>query len=135
MRKLLVLLLLCLSSLSARAFILDEDIFSHQPIDPLAPRDEWGVLHEGKSLNSTDLARRYPYRVAYYFKAGEQLVVQPAYVGAIQRDLKRLGYYCGPIDGFFSPELSEAIARMQKNYSLCVTGTFNDQVRRALRLP
>ena len=67
--------------------------------------------------------------------APEQLIVQPAYVGGLQRDLRRLGYYCGPIDGVFSDEVSEAIARLQKNYSMRVTGTLTDPVRRALHLP
>ena len=63
-------------------------------------------------------------------------MVQPAYVGALQRDLKRLGYYCGPIDGVFSDEVSDAIARLQKNYSMRVTGDAEPiQVRRALHLP
>ena len=37
-------------------------------------------------------------------------MADPAYVGALQRDLKRLGYYCGRIDGVFSDEVSFAIA-------------------------
>ncbi|PYK69446.1 MAG: hypothetical protein DME45_02145 [Verrucomicrobia bacterium] len=59
----------------------------------------------------------------------------PAYVAALQRDLKRLGYYCGRIDGIFSDEVSFAIARLQKNYSMRVTGELNEPVRRALHLP
>ena len=78
-----------------------------------------------------DITRRW----VYYFKANEQLMVQPAYVGALQRDLRRLGYYCGPIDGVFSDEVSDAIARLQKNHSMRVTGTLTDPVRRALHLP
>ena len=62
-------------------------------------------------------------------------MVDPAYVGALQRDLRRLGYYCGPIDGVFSDDVSDAIARLQKNYSLRVNGTLSDPVRRALHLP
>ena len=61
--------------------------------------------------------------------------MQPGYVGAMQAALRRLGYYCGPIDGIFSPEVADAIARLQKNYSLRVTGTFTDSVRWALHLP
>jgi peptidoglycan hydrolase-like protein with peptidoglycan-binding domain len=49
--------------------------------------------------------------------------------------LRRLGYYCGPIDGVFSGEVSDAIARLQKNYSMRVTGTLTIPVRRALHLP
>jgi peptidoglycan hydrolase-like protein with peptidoglycan-binding domain len=61
--------------------------------------------------------------------------VQPAYVSALQRDLRRLGYYCGPIDGVFSDDVGDAIARLQKNYSMRVTGTLTDPLRRALHLP
>ena len=103
--------------------------------DPLAQRDEWGLLHQGRRVNSTDFAPRYQWRFDYYFKAPEQLIVQPGYVGAMQTALRRLGYYCGPIDGVFSPEVANAIGRLQKNYSLRVTGTFTDPVRWALYLP
>jgi peptidoglycan hydrolase-like protein with peptidoglycan-binding domain len=61
--------------------------------------------------------------------------VQPAYVGSMQTALRRRGYYRGPIDGIFSPEVADAIARLQKNYSLRVTGTLTDSVRRALHMP
>lgn len=114
---------------------LDEDIIARRPADPLAPHDEYGMLHQGKALNPTDFAPRYHWRWVYYLKAPEQLITQPAYVGAVQRDLHRLGYYCGPIDGFWSPDVSEAVAKLQKNYSMRVTGTLTDGVRRALRLP
>jgi peptidoglycan hydrolase-like protein with peptidoglycan-binding domain len=68
-------------------------------------------------------------------ESGRELIGRPAYVGALQRDLRRLGYYCGPIDGVFSGEVSDAIARLQKNYSMRVTGTLSIPVRRALHLP
>src|SRR5881394_4430089 len=113
--------------------VLEYDIF--RSVDPLAQRDEWGLLHQGRTVNSTDFAPRYRWRFDYYFKAPEQLIVQPVYVGAMQTALRRLGYYCGPIDGVFSPEVGSAIARLQKNYSMRVTGTFTDSVRWALHLP
>jgi Putative peptidoglycan binding domain len=103
--------------------------------DPLAQHDEWGRLHQGKDVNATDFAPRYKWRWIYYFKANEQLVLQPAYVGSMQTALRRLGYYCGPINGVFTPEVSDAIARLQKNYSMRVTGTLTYPVRRALHLP
>jgi hypothetical protein len=86
-------------------------------------------------LNPTDLAPRHSTRIAYYFQSGEQLVHDPAYVGALQIALRNNGYYCGPIDGIFSPQVSYAIARMQRNYALQVTGTLTVGVRRALHLP
>ncbi len=135
--KVLAIALLSLFFLGGEghAFILDEEIFSHRSLDPLAARDDQWPLHQMPGVNATDFAPRYRYRFIYYFKAPEQLVVQPSYVGALQRDLKRLGYYCGPIDGIFSAEVSDAIAHMQKNYSMRVTGTLTDAVRRALYLP
>ena len=103
--------------------------------DPLAARDEFGRLHQERWLNPTDLEPRYCRRDHYYYISGKTLMHDPAYVGALQRDLIRLGYYCGPIDGVFSPALSDAIARMQKHYSMTVTGTLTVYVRRALHLP
>jgi Putative peptidoglycan binding domain len=120
---------------TAQAFILEEEMFSTRSTDSLAQRDEYGLLHQGKDPNPTDWDTRNHCRFVYYFKASEQLVTEPAYVGALQRDLHRLGYYCGPIDGVFTPEISEAIARLQKNYSMRVTGTLTVPVRRALHLP
>ncbi len=85
--------------------------------------------------NATDFEPRYHWRPLYYLESGQELIAQPAYVGALQRDLRRLGYYCGAINGVFSPDVSEAIARLQKNYSMRVTGRLTIPVRRALRLP
>jgi peptidoglycan hydrolase-like protein with peptidoglycan-binding domain len=53
----------------------------------------------------------------------------------MQTTLRRMGYYCGPIDGVFTAEVADAIARLQKNSSMRVTGTLTDPVRRALHLP
>ena len=103
--------------------------------DPLAPRDEHGLLYQAPALNRTDFDRRRDFRAMYYFQSGTSLISDPAYVGALQRDLRRLGYYCGQINGIFSPDVSDAIARMQKNYSMTVTGTLTVPVRRALHLP
>ena len=111
-----------------------DDPFLHFS-DTLAPRDEWGLLHQMPAPNATDFEPRYHWRPLYYLESGQELIAQPAYVGALERDLRRLGYYGGGIDGIFSPEVSDAIARLQKNYSLRVTGTLTIPVRRALHLP
>jgi hypothetical protein len=103
--------------------------------DSLAPRDEWGLSHQMPHGNETDLAPRYHWRPLYWLEGGNDLVRQTAYVAALQRDLIRTGYYCGPIDGVFSAEVSDAIARLQKNCSMRVTGTLTSPVRRALHLP
>ena len=133
-----VLLIVTFSAVVARADI--NEIFFDQPFfhhtDTLASRDDWGLLHQSRTtLYETDFASRYSPRAAYYGMSGRQLITQPAYVGALQRDLSRLGYYCGPIDGVFSDEVSEAIASLQKNYSQRVTGTLTIPVRRVLHLP
>jgi hypothetical protein len=103
--------------------------------DPLAARDEYGLLHQTPSVNPTDLAPRHSLRLSYYFESGEKLAADPAYVGALQTALYSYGYYCGPIDGVFSNRVADAIARLQKNCSLHVTGTITGGVRRALHLP
>jgi hypothetical protein len=136
MKRIVLALILCLGATIAQADeydIVDYGIF--RSTDPLAQRDEWGLVHQGKVVNATDFASRYRWRFCYYFKAPEQLIVQPAYVGSMQTALHRLGYYCGPIDGIFTPEVGDAIAHLQKNYSMRVTGTLTDPVRRALHLP
>ena len=131
----IVFIALFLACNGARGFILDEETFSFPSTDSLAPRDGHGLLHQMPTVRATDFAPRYHPRWVYYFKANEQLMVQPAYVAALQRDLRRLGYYCGPIDGVFSDEVGDAIARLQKNHSMRVSGTLTDPVRRALHLP
>ena len=113
--------------------IVDYGIF--RSTDPLAQRDEWGTTHQTPHVNATDFAPRYAWRWEYYFKARQQLLLDPAYVGSLQTALRRLGYYCGPVDGVFTPEVSYAIARLQKNYSMRVTGNLDIPVRRALYMP
>ncbi len=132
-------LALILGSLAATIAHGDEfDVLSHdifRPTDPLAQRDEYGLVHQGPHVNATDFAPRYHWRWVYYFKAPEQLILDPAYVGSMQTALRRLGYYCGPVDGVYTPVVADAIARLQKNYSMQVTGTLTDAVRRALHMP
>ncbi len=103
--------------------------------DPLAARDEDGLLHQSAFVERTDLAPRYTSRFEYYFISGKTLATDPAFVGALQDSLFRHGYYCGPIDGVFSAGVSAAVARLQKNSSQTVTGTVTVGVRRVLHLP
>lgn len=135
--KRIVLLLtgMLLACSGVRGFIIDEEIFSRFSVDSLAPRDEYDLLHQMPRVRATDYAYRDSRRWVYHFKTNEQLMADPAYVAALQRDLRRLGYYCGRIDGVFSDEVSFAIARLQKNYSMRVTGELDGPVRRALHLP
>jgi Putative peptidoglycan binding domain len=128
-------------SLVAAAFLLlaasapasDTPLF--HSTNPLAPRDEWGVLHQMPSVDETDYFRRSGSRWYYYFKSRHELLRDPAYVASLQVVLRNRGYYCGPIDGIMSDEVSLAIARVQKNYVQRVTGTLTVPVRRALNLP
>jgi putative peptidoglycan binding protein len=136
MKRIAVALILALGTAIVQADeydIVDYDFI--RSVDPLAQRDEWALLHQGKTLNATDFAPRYKWRWSYYFKSNEEVIQQPAYVGSMQTALRRLGYYCGPVNGVFTPEVSEAIARLQKNSSMRVTGTLTVPVRRALHLP
>jgi hypothetical protein len=130
-RWLLAICLIALSVACARAS--DAPLF--HSTDPLAPRDEWGVLHQSPVLYPTDFSYRHCHRIFYYFKSGRELLTDPAYVGALQVCLRNRGYYCGPIDGVMSEEVSDAIARLQKNYTQRVTGRLTVPVRRALHLP
>lgn len=114
------------------AFALDFPFF--RSTDPLAQRDEWGLLTSGP-LNSTDFAARESLRLFYYSKSGKELASDPAYVGALQTALRRNGYYVGPIDGVFSPEVEDAIARLQKAHAMRVNSRLTVSVRRALYLP
>jgi hypothetical protein len=136
----LIVFVLSLRAASAQFF----EVFIYDPpyapffhhTDTLAPRDDLDLLHQSRTtVYETDFAPRYTCRAAYYSMSGRQLIKDPAYVGALQRDLKRLGYYCGSIDGFFSDDVSAAIATLQKNYSQRVTGTLTIPVRRVLHLP
>jgi Putative peptidoglycan binding domain len=132
--KISILMLLgCVSTVLAGSAD-DPDLLFHSR-DALAPRDDLGWLHQSSTLNSTDFAKRYHWRPLYWLEGQDDVIRQPAYVGAVQRDLTRLGYYCGPIDGVYTDEVSDAIARLQKNYSMRVTGTLTLSVRRALHLP
>jgi hypothetical protein len=130
-RCFLIVSLIALSVACARAS--DNPLF--HSTDPLAPRDEWGILHQTPTLYPTDFSHRHSYRIYYYFKSGRELLADPAYVGALQVCLRNRGYYCGPIDGIMSDEVSDAIARLQKNHTQRVTGRLTVPVRRALRLP
>lgn len=141
MKKLiLILLFLGLKSASAQFF----ETFIYDPIyapffhhtDVLAPRDDLDLMHQSRTvIYDPEFAERHGWRPLYWFQGQAELLKQPAYVGALQRDLKRLGYYCGPIDGVFSFEVSEAIARLQKNYSQRINGRLTVPVRRVLHLP
>ena len=120
-------------SFAAGALASDDPWFHEK--DPLAVRDSWGVFHQSAVVNQTDYLPRYGARYYYYFKSAHELLADPAYVAALQVSLRHNGYYCGPIDGVMTQSVSDAIARLQKNYVQRVTGTLTVAVRRSLHLP
>src|ERR1700747_3385503 len=135
--KTLMLIILALGSTTA--FAEFNDLFCDRPFfhatDPLAPRDDLGLRHQtSTSVNETEFEHRVPWRFYYNVQSGRQLITSRAYVGALQRDLKRQGFFWGTVDGVFSAEVSDAIARLQKGYSMRVTGTLTIAVRRVLYL-
>src|SRR5437868_15141771 len=84
--------------------------------NPLAPRDEWGVLHPMPNVIPTDYEHRSGSRGYYYLKSRHALLRDPAYVASLQTVLRNRGYYCGPIAGTMSDAVADAIARGQKKY-------------------
>ncbi|HEY0369258.1 MAG TPA: peptidoglycan-binding domain-containing protein [Chthoniobacterales bacterium] len=129
----LLFLAIAFSSMSLPAFASSARWFGAD--NPLSPRDSWGRLHQGPALDEADYAPREWWRLFYYNKSRYELMKDRAYVGALQRDLQRNGYYCGPIDGIYSQDVTDAIMHLQKNSNMRVTGSLTVAVRRALHLP
>ncbi len=129
------LLLIALVCACARTVVAQDDDPLFHSINPLAPRDEWGRLHQMPNVDETDYFPRYGSRLYYYFKSRHELLRDPAYVAALQTVMRNRGYYCGPIDGVMSDLVSEGIARVQRNHLQRVTGQLTIPVRRALNLP
>jgi|SRR5205085_8918729 len=119
--------------LSIPAFAEDEPLFHSS--NPLAPRDEWGRLHQMPTVIPSDFEHRNGSRWYYYFKSRHELLRDPAYVASLQTVLRNRGYYCGPLDGVMSDLVTEAIAKVQKNYVQNVDGQLTVAVRRVLNLP
>jgi len=132
MLRVLLGALLLASASAARA--ADDDPLFHSS-NPLASRDEWGRLHQMPNVIPTDYERRSGSRWYYYFKSRQDLLRDPAYVASLQTVMKQRGYYCGPIDGVMSDLVSDAIAKVQRNYVQRVDGQLTVPVRRALNLP
>src|SRR5438045_5069520 len=97
---LLVLLGACLP-----AFASDDDPLFHST-NPLAPRDEWGRLHQMPNVAPTDYFHRSASRPYYYFKSRHELFRDPAYVASLQVVLRNRGYYSGPLAGTISDVVS-----------------------------
>jgi hypothetical protein len=125
---------LVISLVAVTASASDDEPLFHST-NPLALRDDWGRLHQMSNVDATDYLPRSGSRLYYYFKSRHELLRDPAYVATLQTVMRNRGYYCGPIDGIMSDNVSEAIGRVQRNYVQRVTGTLTVPVRRALNLP
>ena len=68
-------------------------------------------------------------RVPYDYWRGARLADLNA---AVQSELRRRGYYRGPVDGRLGPGSKAAISRYQSSRGLAVTGNVNNQTLRAL---
>jgi hypothetical protein len=56
-------------------------------------------------------------------------------VQAVQTRLTQLGYYNGPVDGFFGPATRDAVAKYQITNNLNVTGSLSPDILQSLSLP
>ena len=53
----------------------------------------------------------------------------------VQAELTQLGYYSGPVDGFFGPTTRDAVAKYQIAKKLNVTGSLSPDMLQSLGLP
>jgi len=53
---------------------------------------------------------------------------------AVQKELAKLGYYHGPIDGLIGPQTGRAISWFQSVDKLSVTGRIDDPTLKALQI-
>lgn len=65
--------------------------------------------------------------------AGYRSAVGSQRVRQVQRDLRRLGYRPGPVDGLFGPRTKAAVQWFQMKYGLRASGTVNAVTLRQLR--
>ena len=135
MNRLSVIFAVIVFSFGLNSAVASDQFHFGRSRDPLIPRDSWGVLHTSAELNETDFERREWWRFFYYSKSRADLLKDRAYMGQVQSVLQRTGYYGGPIDGIFTDEVSDAIARMQKAHGFRINGALTVSVRRALYLP
>jgi peptidoglycan hydrolase-like protein with peptidoglycan-binding domain len=56
-------------------------------------------------------------------------------VAAAQRELRRIGYYRGPIDGIPGPQTEAAILRFERATGLATTGAIGPELVRAVSTP
>src|ERR1700736_1698141 len=73
---------------------------------------------------------------AYYAGQYSPAEVTPSQetIVAVQKELAKLGYYHGPIDGLIGPQTERAISWFQSIDQLSVTGQIDDPTLKALRI-
>lgn len=76
----------------------------------------------------------YGYDYPYYGHYNSNVSDYSQTVIAVQRELAKLGYYHGPIDGVIGPETRKAISWFQSVDKLSVTGGIDDPTLRALQI-
>ena len=85
----------------------------------------------------------YPYYGYYDYDNGDysdgqyaQADVMPSQetIVAVQKELAKLGYYHGPIDGLIGPQTERAIGWFQSVDKLSVTGRIDDRTLKALQI-
>src|SRR6476469_1578713 len=74
MRKILFVVVLAVSFIvPGITFASDDDPLFHS-INPLAPRDDWGRLHQMPNVDQTDYFPRWGSRLYYYAKSRQELL-------------------------------------------------------------
>jgi Putative peptidoglycan binding domain len=85
----------------------------------------------------------YPYYGYYDYDNGDysdgqyaQADVMPSQetIVAVQKELAKLGYYHGPIDGLIGPQTERAIGWFQSVDKLSITGRIDDRTLKALQI-
>jgi branched-chain amino acid transport system substrate-binding protein len=96
--------------------------------DPTFVRFTTGRLQAGAlvevSATDVDLAEQ---------AANDELIASAAFTSKLQIALQILGFYTGPIDGIYSPELTAAVAAFQESVGLEPTGVYDAATDAALR--
>jgi Putative peptidoglycan binding domain len=71
-----------------------------------------------------------------YYSDGQYSEATPSQeiIVAVQRELTKLGYYHGQIDGLFGPQTERAISWFQSVDKLSVTGQIDDSTLKALQI-
>jgi hypothetical protein len=85
----------------------------------------------------------YPYYGSYDYDDGvysdaqtspSEVAPSEQTIFAVQKELAKLGYYHGQIDGIVGPETTKAISGFQSVDKLTVTGRIDDQTLKALQI-